>query len=345
MKKILCIGPLWRGSNAGGLFKALSTNGAIIDVIDEFYHISLSASSFALKAASKIIRPYQIKEFNSAICERIKGFRPDVLLVYKGAFVLPETLDYAKSKSVSIVNFYPDVSMYSHGSLLPKAMPKYDLVFTTKTFGINDLKEKMGVNNAKFIPHGFDPDIHKKINIPADEVNDFICDVSFIGTWSAKKEALLKKVKQSLPNVNLKIWGAQWEKAGEALNGAITNMVVYGDLYSYAINASKINLGILSEQVHGASSGDLITSRTFHITGAGGFLLHEKNEESIQYYRENEECAFFDSGDDLVEKIRYYLGNEEQRNIVKEQGYIRAHKEYSLIKRAAEILNYISNEL
>jgi hypothetical protein len=44
MFKILCVGPLWRGSNAGGLFKALARQGSLIEIIDEFYEIPLKAN-------------------------------------------------------------------------------------------------------------------------------------------------------------------------------------------------------------------------------------------------------------------------------------------------------------
>ena len=40
--KLVTVGPLWRGSNAGGLFRAMSRKGCMIEIADEFYYISLS---------------------------------------------------------------------------------------------------------------------------------------------------------------------------------------------------------------------------------------------------------------------------------------------------------------
>lgn len=343
--KILAIGPLWRGSNAGGLFRALNRQECLIEVIDEFYYISLQSKRKMVKIFDRTIRHWQIEEFNNVIKKKIDLFKPNVLLVYKGTFVLPATLDYAKLNNCHLVLFYPDVSMTTHGPNIPLCIPKYDLIFTTKTFGISDMQNKFGVKNARFIPHGFDPEIHRKISITAEYQNDFECEVSFIGTYSPKKEAWLSALKESLPEINLKIWGEQWFKSkSAALKNCIQYTAVLGDLYAVAIQCSKINLGILSEQIAGASSGDLITSRTFHIPASNGFMLHERNEESLAYFHENIEAGFFNGPDELITQVKHFLSNELLREKIKSEGHAKALREHSLDDRARTVINYI-NEL
>jgi len=337
--RILAIGPLWRGSNAGGLFRALSRQGCIIEIIDEFYYVSLRSRDKLTKIAERLLRNRQVKEFNNTISASIQLFKPDILFVYKGAFVLPETILFAKEKSINVALFYPDVSMEAHGGNIPKSIPLYEQVFTTKTFGINDLKNNFNQNNATFIPHGFDPEIHRKINITDKDHSIFDCDASFIGTWSPKKELLLTELKKSLPDINLKIWGGRWGAiSNPILQSSIQKTEVLGDLYTIAIQCSKINLGILSEKVTGASSGDLITSRTFHIPGSSGFMLHERNEESVLYFDENKEAAFFEGAVELISKVQYYLEHENERLQIGEGGYLRALKDHSLDSRALVII-------
>jgi len=342
LMRLLTVGPLWRGSNAGGLFRALSRAGCLIEVIDEFYYISLRSTKKTTKIAERIIRPLQEKEFNDAIKSRIITFRPEVVLIYKGAFVQPSTLTFAREHNCKLVLFYPDVSMTFHGANIPSSIPLYDMIFTTKTFGITDMQAKFGVKNAVFIPHGFDPEIHRPLHIGSEEQKIFGCDASFIGTWSPKKEKWLSYLKEKLPNINLKIWGDQWGKASAtAIKTSIQGKSVLGDLYALAIQSSKINLAILSEQVSGSSSGDLITSRTFHIPGAQGFMLHERNEESVLYFRENEEAAFFDGPEEMAEQVTRFLGDDAAREKIQTAGYERAWKEHSLDARAATILSHM----
>lgn len=334
---------MWRGSNAGGLFKALSRSGVLIEVVDEFYYIPLSANTKKIKVISKILRPLYFVDFNEEIISAYQRFEPDFVLIYKGAFVFPKTLDFLKSTGIKILNFYPDVSFQTHGNLLHKTLPKYDKIFTTKSFGAKDYKEKLGFSDVVFVPHGFDPEVHKPIRkefIPSN----YFCDVSFIGTYSPKKEKILLEIAKKFPSIDLKIWGTQWEKSKSTeLQRYIQPSGVFGDLYAAAISASKINLGILSERVKGASSGDLITSRTFHIPAAGGFIIHEKNDESVLYFKEDEEAVFFEDINDLLKKIDFYLNHELERIKIKEKGYQRAIKDHSLDHRALTVISHIKN--
>ncbi|MCD6011918.1 MAG: Uncharacterized protein K0Q79_1780 [Flavipsychrobacter sp.] len=344
--RILAIGPLWRGSNAGGLFRALSREGCLIEVLDEFYYLSLQTKTRSTKVLERAIRPLQEKEFNIAIRKKVELFSPDIFFVYKGAFVQPETLQFARQKNCRLVLFYPDVSMSAHGNNIPKSIPLYDLIFTTKTFGIRDLENTYGVKNAVFIPHGFDPEIHRKLNISNEDKHRFGCDASFIGTWSPKKEQWLSVLKQRLPGMNLKIWGEQWFKATtDNIKTSIQYTGVHGDLYAIAIQCSAINLGILSEKVRGASSGDLITSRTFHIPGSSGFLLHERNEESVLYFKENEEAGFFEGAEEMALQAEYYLANFVARERAQAGGYQRALKEHSLDARARTVIGHMNSLL
>ncbi len=341
--KILCAGPLWRGSNAGGLFRALSREGCMIEVVDEFYFVSLQSRTKKLKIAERLIRPWQETEYNNAIKRQVVTFKPDVLLVYKGVFVQPQTLLFARKNNCKIALFYPDVSMTAHGKNIPQSIPLYDLIFTTKTFGIKDMVDKYGVKNMFFIPHGFDPDIHRPLNLSAKDKAMYANEVSFIGTWSPKKEKWLAHVKEALPHVDLKIWGGQWDRSSTAsLGPAIQKVYLIGDLYAAAIQCSLINLAILSEQVSGASSGDLITSRTFHIPGANGFMLHERNEESVLYYKEDEQAGFFDGPEELVEKIKIFLDDPARREKIRAAGFAHTWATHSLDARAKSIIQQLN---
>jgi spore maturation protein CgeB len=334
MLKILCVGPLWRGSDARGLFDAFSRTGHIVNIVDENYYINLSQKTFVAKALAKLSRPIQITEFNNAVLREANLLKPDVVLIYKGAFVKPETINILK-KSYTVVNFYPDVSFRSHGGLLPQTMPLYDHIFTTKSFGIKDLKDQFGFTKSSFVPHGFDPTLHRPMEIPENLKSSLCCDVSFIGGWSEKKESLAEQIKLTKPDTNLKIWGNRWENAkSSVLKENIQNTAIYGDVFVLGINASKINLGIVHEQVTGASSGDFITSRTFLIPGCGGFMIHEYNEESILYFEEDKEAVFYKDKNDLAEKMKYYLEHDAEREKIRIAGYERSLKDHSLDRRA-----------
>ena len=125
------------------------------------------------------------------------------------------------------------------------------------------------------------------------------------------------------------------------LIGAVQGRSVIGDLYSLALNSSAINIALLSERVEGASIGDQITSRTFTIPATRSFMLHQRTEEVHEYFVEDKEMACFDSADELVDKVRYYLKAERVREEINKHGYERAVKHHSLDARAVRFLDVL----
>lgn len=338
--KILCIGEEWRGSNASGLFWALARLGHSISMVNELTFVNVRARGVA-RVANRLIRPLQVRDFNEHVKKVAKSFQPSLILVYKGAFLMAETLRHWHEAGVPIVNFFPDVSFLAHGSHIPACIPIYDHIFTTKSFGAADLQKNFGipVSRVSFVPHGFDPLIHR----PISQMDpSFSCDASFIGNYSAHKEEYLSHLKSAQPMLDIKIWGATWgTKRQGILAGAIQGISIEGDLYATALSNSRINIALLSERVAGASRGDQITSRTFHIPAAGGFMLHERTDELLKYFVEEKEVACFGSAMELSEKIDYFLKAERERERIRQNGHARALKDHGLDARARAMMNLL----
>lgn len=345
MIKVLCIGEEWKGSNASGLFYALARIGCVTSIVNELKYISVSATSLLAKGVNRVVRQFQVSDFNSQIISIANRFSPDVILVYKGAFVKAATIAQLKVSGFPVVNFFPDVSFLTHGSNIPLCVPLYDHIFTTKTFGAGDLYKGFGypVDRVTFIPHAFDPLVHFPYRAASD--SSFACDASFIGNYSAHKGSFLDGLKERLPNLELKIWGGTWGNHNHRfLQGAVQGLGIHGDLYAFAINASKINIALLSERVTGASKGDQITSRTFHIPASGGFMLHQRTEELFEYFDEGEDVACFESIDELVDKVTYYLARDSERAAIQEKGYAKTVSKHSLDQRAHTILSILKDK-
>jgi spore maturation protein CgeB len=113
---------------------------------------------------------------------------------------------------------------------------------------------------------------------------------------------------------------------------------VNGDLYALAIACTKINIGLLSEIRPGASSGDLTTSRTFEIPACGGFMLHERTAEVLEFFSEDVEIACFGSVDELIDKVRHYLGRDDLRERMRSAAHERCVAHYSVDGLAAHIV-------
>jgi spore maturation protein CgeB len=291
-----------------------------------------------MRALGRGVRAAAAREFNDALLRAATVYRPELLLVFKGTFVLASTLQTLRARGVRCLCFYPDVSTRTHGRYLPAALPVYDHVFTTKRFGIADL-HALGVPRATVLHHAFDPDLHRPVELTADDRARYGCDVSFIGTWSPKKERLLAALRRALPAIALRVWGAQWNRArATELEQVVAGHTVDGEEYVRAIRCSTINLALLSERRPGASEGDQITSRTFHIPAAGGFMLHERTDELRSLLEENRQVACFDGEKELVESVRHWLSHPDERQRIADAGMAAVRAAHSWDQRIAEIL-------
>ena len=75
-------------------------------------------------------------------------------------------------------------------------------------------------------------------------------------------------------------------------------------------------------------------------------MLHERNAESVRYFKEDEEAAFFETPDEMVERISYYLENPEHRAQVAKNGYERCIKSgYRLDDRMQHVLSWFDNHI
>ena len=345
--RILCIGEMWLGSNARAAFMALHRLGHSIQVIDEHIYHPAPWRSIPLRIVRKLLRPLLVRELTREAIARTSVFQPQAVFVFKGNAVHPDLIRYFKNRGIPVVNFYPDVSFWTHGPYIPRALPLYDHIFTSKSWGIADMQQQLGIKNVSFLEHGYDPELDRPILLSDTERTQYGCDVVFIGTWSPKKEELLAHLKRALPEVKLVIWGSQWEKASASvLNSNIVGKEVTGEAYTKVLLAASICLGILSEVRKGASSGDTITNRTFNIPACGAFMLHERNEESVRYFKEDEEAAFFETPEELANKVQFYLQHPEKRLAVAKQGRERClHSDYSLDGRMKSIINFFDSHL
>jgi spore maturation protein CgeB len=99
---------------------------------------------------------------------------------------------------------------------------------------------------------------------------------------------------------------------------------------------AKINLNITLRTIQ---SG--ISLRALDIMGAGGFLLSNYQPELAACFKENEEMVMYYNQNDLIQKINYYLNNEEERAQIAENGKRRIETDYSYKIQLQRIMNTV----
>ena len=104
----------------------------------------------------------------------------------------------------------------------------------------------------------------------------------------------------------------------------------------YIFHDSKINLNITLRSI---KSG--IPLRCMEIMSCGGFLLTNFQSDFFKHFVAGEDFVYFESNDDMLQKIDYYLTHEKERTSIAESGYQKLLKNHSYDTIFQQIFNII----
>jgi spore maturation protein CgeB len=332
------LGSQRRGSDPRALACAMRSMGHLLIEYSYDEFLPQQWRHPALKAVRRILRPFFAADYNRSVLQLL-GAPLDFLLVFKGMLLDSRTLLAFREREIPCYLFYPDVSFKDHGDNILDCLPLYDHIFTTKEFHLSGDSDEASSRRMTLVKHGADPEVHRPIDLSDRMVTHYSCDVSFVGCWSPKKERHLITLLESLPGINLRIWGGGWERACLKVRASWTGRGAWGDELALIYRASKINLGLLSEAGGGVNSGDLTTARTWQIPASGGFLLHEDTKEFRNSFVPECEAAVFASLTEMVRQVERFLVDGSGRSCMAAAGRERWEREnYSYEAAAGEIL-------
>lgn len=339
----------WWGSDARALAQALRRLGHSVLDIDEEDYVPWRWQGVASKALRRLFNRVWIDDYNQAVLKQAASASYDFVLVYKGNLLKPETVRRLRERGKPVYNFYPDVSFEDHGPNIPATLKLYDCVFTTKSYHGEREIEQFGIRNLHHVRHGFDPEVHRPVNLSPEMARHYQCDVSFVGCWSPEKENRLLHLLRRRKGLSVRVYGTGWNYASNEFKQAIgANLMagVFGDELSIVYGASKVNLGLLSCSVSNRTLCDQTTARTFQIPATRSFMLHEDTPEVRSFFRAGEEVMLFTCSDDLVNKIEMALKDADLRTAIRMQGYERCLNEpYDYSSAAKSILLYFEGRM
>ena len=119
---------------------------------------------------------------------------------------------------------------------------------------------------------------------------------------------------------------------------SVRGPVDYYNMTPYVFKCSDINLNISLRSIHTG-----IPLRAFDIMGAGGFLLTNYQEDFLNFFVPNEEFVYYEDADDMVEKVKYYLSHDAERERIAAAGHTKIREEHTFQKRWGQILDVVLN--
>jgi spore maturation protein CgeB len=291
-----------------------------------------SKASLTNRILDKIGFDYVCYKINHSLRDVIKNQKFDLLIVVRGEHLYPETISFLKRHIPMVVNWNSDdlFNKLNGSRFIKDSFRLYDIHFSPR----RDLKMEYldkGAKRFEFINWYY----RDEAVIPKSLIlgNNYKYDLSFVGSWSKRRNQIL----YSLPDCDLNIFGWGWKKKQELkdkLNFKINNHVSIREMMKI-YSQTKININILTKE-----NRDSINLRNFEVPIAGGFQISERTEEILNMFEEDKEIVLFSSNEELSSKIHFYLKNENSRDKIRIAGYHKVlNSKNELADRLSQIIN------
>ena len=301
------------------------------------------------KALGNNIMMFDVRELDYYA---VKSFKPDFAIGYDYAqFVHPEAEKIIKELNIPVIHYFADDpnSDFAHSGnkeLIDKLKHSSGTVFCWDRQYLDTFK-----NKRFYLPLGVNPDLYT-----VNYYDKLDLDISFVGRpLTLYRQIVLSSIVINFPGkLNIYSYEKHFETSVkeieklELLKGE--QLELYKNSYVRFLNtekelaqvysSSKIVLNITMQQ--GLSS---MNYRVLEVLASGGFLLTDFKEDTAEYFKSNGDLVFYIDIRDMIEKIGFYLENEDQRVAIASHGKNTALQNHSFKQRAFEISEKLSDIL
>jgi len=281
------------------------------------------------------------ERMNKELIGAVEQLKPDLTLIIKGLGIEAETIKKIKEiHNHKVFGWIFDVTLGGHMIRDVKTYTdmakELDIFYTIDNDAVPELKE-LGIN-AKWMPQACYPPMHEAQVINSVQKRKFGADVVFMGSVGSihpNREKLLRTVAES--GVDFKIYGEVLYPENEEpdwVKEHHTGYAVKNDMHSTVCNSSKIVIGM-----DGWTNRSMSYSlRLYKVLCAGGFYLNTATKDMEKEFVCGKHLATYKSSEDLIEKMLYYLENDERRNNIALEGQKLVLEKHQQAHRMTKIL-------
>jgi len=230
----------------------------------------------------------------------------DCLLNSTGLNLHPEFVEQLKVFTVFQFNDDPE----SSSNLSELMAPAYDLCLVGNIAEVETYKS-WGVKNAEWMPIGLQPHLYNNKFSKEDvftRVRDIDCFM-MIDKLAKWRKDRVEKIDKAFPNGHF--YGRGWKRGFLPAEKELEYLL-----------RSKI-----SPNIHNSTGP--INYRTFYTPANGVLLICDNKKYLSKIYELGKEAVGFDSIEEGIDLIQYYLQNDDERRWIAENGWKRAINDYS----------------
>jgi spore maturation protein CgeB len=303
----------------------------------EYYNKSIFNKLLYKSSLSGIITQIN-KKFRAAVEE----YNPDIIWIFKGMEILPESLEWSRGRNIKLVNYNPDNPFIFSGKgsgnkNITNSIGLYDLHFTYN-LEVKEKLEKDYKQQVVFLPFGFDVN-DAQFRISSDQEENI--KVCFAGNPDTDRAKFIDAI--SLSGIQIDLFGNYWNRFVNRSNINVFGPV-YGDEFLKVLRRYRVQLNLM--RIHNENSHNM---RSFEVPGIGGIMLAPDTREHRMFFEKDRNVFLFGDIHDMTQQIHNILDlNKEEAEKVRKfarEDSIKSGFEYkSRAKQVSESLNFLLND-
>jgi hypothetical protein len=293
------------------LIELSKDRGYQYEFLDDAEYLRPLSHSMVHKLGYRLLhrRPLTYWALNRALAKKARRFKPDLVLLSKGAYVSRRSLERIKRETGAVLVNYATDDPFNprvNSPDLLRCIPSYDLYACTKRAIMEDIR-RAGCSRVAYVPFAYKPSLHfpERPSL-AQEKARFCSDVVFVGGCDRDRSPYFETLLRELPRIRLHLYGGYWNHHS-LLRGYHRGFAMGRD-FRLALGGAKISINLVRR-----ANRDGHVMRTFEIPACGSFMLAERTQEHLELYEEGKEAGYFGSPEELVEKVRHYLAHGSER--------------------------------
>lgn len=281
-----------------------------------------------------------LKKINQLFKKEVEAFKPDIIWVFKGMEIFPESLIWASGLGIKLANYNPDnpflfTGKGSGNKNVTDSIGLYDLHFTYN-LSIKEKLEKESNAKTAYLPFGYE--IANSVLEKCRQEKEVV-KLCFLGNPDKQRATFIKALIGE--GLEIDIYGNNWSRFCQHSRMKVYP-AVYRDEYWKNLYRYRVQLNIM--RIHNEHSHNM---RTFEVPGVGGIELAPDNIEHRLFFEERKEIFLYKNISDCCEKIKEILTlNSSDAKAIRERALEKSVKAgYSYKDRTKQALEVLTQLL
>lgn len=273
-------------------------------------------------------RKFGVGKMNAKALEIVRDFRPDLVVLGHCESLHNDTLEDMRALNPDIKIVYRNVDPLSdagNAEDIENRAGIVDGIFITTAGDVIRQFEK-GRTIVRHMPNPIDPSIETGRAFEGEAP----IDVFFAGRFLRHagfdhREETLRHLVDTLPDARFDIYG-----------GGMNDRLLFGHEYITKVSQAKIGLCLNKTYDYYLYASDRIAQ----YLGNGLLVAIHKDTGFGDVFAEDE-MILFENDDDLAQKVKWYLANDDARREAARKSWEKAHRIYNSQKVAEDVINAV----